>query len=83
MNRRRFSWACLLAVTGWLAFITFTADPPLAEDTHVVTIPCRPVAGECTGTADIPPGTELVIFEPGDGADMVRRQILDLHRRTP
>jgi len=54
----------------------------------VVRVPCNPVdvGGrlECTGTADIPPNTRLVIYEPapGPGARMVREQIEDA-RRTP
>jgi hypothetical protein len=55
----------------------------------VVRVPCRPmdVGGrlECTGTADIPPGTRLVIYEPapGPGARMVREQIEDARGGTP
>jgi hypothetical protein len=41
---------------------------PAAPADGIVRVPCRPVgvAGrlECTGTADIPPGTRLVILEP-------------------
>jgi hypothetical protein len=54
-----------------------------ASGADVVHVPCRPVVvagrAECTGTADIPPGTRLVIYEPATGAEaaMVRRQILD------
>ena len=40
---------------------------PTAEP-GVVRVPCRPVVvggwAECTGTADIPPGTHTVIYEP-------------------
>jgi hypothetical protein len=49
----------------------------------VVHVPCRPVVAggraECTGTADIPSGAGLVIYEPATGAEaaMVRRQIED------
>jgi hypothetical protein len=55
----------------------------------VVRVPCRPmdVGGrlECTGTADIPPGTRVVIYEPapGPGARMVREHIEDARRGTP
>jgi hypothetical protein len=54
----------------------------------VVRVPCHPmdVGGrlECTGTADVPPGTREVFYEPapGPGARMVREQIEDM-RGTP
>jgi hypothetical protein len=59
---------------------------PSAEP-GVVRVPCRPVdvGGrlECTGTADIPPNTRVVIYEPApeSSAAMVRRQILDMRLR--
>jgi hypothetical protein len=62
---------------------------PASTTPDVVRVPCRPmdVGGrlECTGTADIPPGTRLVIYEPapGPGARMVREQIEDARRGTP
>jgi hypothetical protein len=55
----------------------------------VVRVPCHPmdVGGrlECTGTADIPPGTRVVIYEPApeSSAAMVQRQIEDARRGTP
>jgi hypothetical protein len=55
----------------------------------VVRVPCRPVVAggraECTGTADIPAGARVVIYEPATGveAEMVRQQIRDARGGTP
>jgi hypothetical protein len=55
----------------------------------VVHVPCRPVVAggraECTGIADIPPNTRLVIYEPATESEaaMVRRQLLDARGGTP
>lgn len=62
---------------------------PASTTPGVVHVPCRPVVvggrAECTGTADIPAGTRVVIYEPATGSEaaMVRRQIEDARRGTP
>jgi hypothetical protein len=64
-------------------------NAPASTTPDVVHVPCRPmdVGGrlECTGTADIPPGTRVVIYEPApeSSAAMVQRQIEDARRGTP
>jgi hypothetical protein len=94
VTRRRIVLALFLAV---LVLATVPPCPrnwetwpstPSAEP-GVVRVPCRPVEVggrlECTGTADIPPGTRVVIYEPApeSSAAMVRRQILDARGGTP
>lgn len=86
---RRIALALLLAA---LVLATVPSCPrkwetwptvPTSSEPGVVRVPCRPVVvggrAECTGTADIPPGTRVVIYEPApeSSAAMVRRQVLD------
>jgi hypothetical protein len=73
---------CVRCQYGW-------ENAPASTTPDVVRVPCRPVdvGGrlECTGTADIPPGTRVVIYEPApeSSAAMVQRQIEDARRGTP
>jgi hypothetical protein len=91
---RRIALALLLAALVLAAvpscprkWETWPSTP--SADPGVVTVPCRPVVvggrAECTGTADIPPGARVVIYEPATGAEaaMVRRQLLDARGGTP
>lgn len=86
---RRTAIAVLLAVGAVASLWTGPDDGARTPDTGVVHVPCRPVVvagrAECTGTADIPPNTRLVIYEPATSAEaaMVRRQILDARGGTP
>jgi hypothetical protein len=87
---RRIVLALLLAalVLGVCANCPDTWENASAPTPDVVRVPCRPVVvdgrAECTGTADIPQGARLVIYEPApeSSAAMVRRQIEDA-RWTP
>lgn len=89
---RRIALALLLAVlvlgVCFKCQYTCEADAATAEP-GVVRVPCRPVVvggrAECTGTADIPAGTRVVIYEPApeSSAAMVRRQVLDARGGTP
>jgi hypothetical protein len=79
------------ALGAFLALVaaTFPTGHATAPEPGVVRVPCRPVVvggrAECTGTADIPSGTRLVIYEPApeSSAAMVQRQILDARGGTP